>query len=189
MDETELALQFVIDNCIAGTSILDVGCGCGIPVARDLSRKFHVTGIDISKSQIKLAKRNVPGCDFFCCDILEYECNPNSYAAIVSFYTLFHIPKSNHRTIFEKFHNWLEERGVLALTVGRKDEKSYIENDFMGATMYWSNYNLEQYISMAENTGFTVLNDRMTDFGYDERILHTEGESHPVLFARKKPSR
>jgi ubiquinone/menaquinone biosynthesis C-methylase UbiE len=32
-----------------GARILDLGCGAGIPVARDLAERFEVTGVDISE--------------------------------------------------------------------------------------------------------------------------------------------
>src|SRR5579859_4177324 len=39
-----------------GAHVLDLGCGCGDPVARWLSQRFYVTGIDISDVQIRRAQ-------------------------------------------------------------------------------------------------------------------------------------
>src|SRR5712692_8745566 len=44
-----------------GATILDVGCGAGMPIDRYLlERGFRVTGLDISEKQIELARRHVP---------------------------------------------------------------------------------------------------------------------------------
>jgi 2-polyprenyl-3-methyl-5-hydroxy-6-metoxy-1,4-benzoquinol methylase len=40
--------------------VLDVGCGAGVPVARALTRRFSVTGIDISGRMVDRARMNVP---------------------------------------------------------------------------------------------------------------------------------
>jgi len=41
--------------------VLDIGCGCGIPVARRLTAAGHqVTGVDISDVQIERARSLVP---------------------------------------------------------------------------------------------------------------------------------
>src|SRR2546428_1203915 len=39
-----------------GAAILDLGCGCGIPVARRLASRFAVTGVDFSPVQIARAR-------------------------------------------------------------------------------------------------------------------------------------
>jgi SAM-dependent methyltransferase len=66
--------QFWLDQLIArlpaGVRVLDLGCGAGLPVARDLQdRGFVVTGIDGSRRQIELARGNVPGPTFVQADM------------------------------------------------------------------------------------------------------------------------
>jgi len=53
-----------------GSIILDLGCGAGKPIDRFFVNRGHkVIGIDISKKQIKLAKRNVPEAKYVVKDI------------------------------------------------------------------------------------------------------------------------
>jgi 2-polyprenyl-3-methyl-5-hydroxy-6-metoxy-1,4-benzoquinol methylase len=48
-----------------GGRVLDLGCGAGIPVARDLTALGHaVVGVDVSAQQIIRARRNVPKATF-----------------------------------------------------------------------------------------------------------------------------
>lgn len=43
-----------------GAMVLDLGCGTGVPVARRLSARFAVTGVDLSSRHVEMARRNVP---------------------------------------------------------------------------------------------------------------------------------
>ena len=56
----------------AGGSVLDLGCGCGVPVARSLAAAgYQVTGVDISEVQIERAQRLVPAGTFIRADASE----------------------------------------------------------------------------------------------------------------------
>ena len=53
-----------------GSRVLDLGCGLGIPVARDLAALGHiVVGIDGSSQQIVRARHNVPQATFIEADM------------------------------------------------------------------------------------------------------------------------
>lgn len=47
-----------------GEPVLDLGCGAGIPTSRWLSRRFQVTGIDLSDIQTERARRLLPSWKF-----------------------------------------------------------------------------------------------------------------------------
>src|SRR5690349_20498164 len=54
----------------AGAMVLDLGCGAGEPVARELvAHGFRVTGVDASLGQIEPARRNVPEASFVHADM------------------------------------------------------------------------------------------------------------------------
>ena len=44
----------------AGSDVLDLGCGAGVPMTRALAAGRRVTGVDISARQIELARAAVP---------------------------------------------------------------------------------------------------------------------------------
>src|SRR4051794_28238518 len=81
--------QFWLDQLIArlpaGVRVLDLGCGAGLPVARDLrDRGFVVTGIDGSARQIELARDNVPGAAFIQADMTRAEFAAASFGAVTA---------------------------------------------------------------------------------------------------------
>jgi SAM-dependent methyltransferase len=70
--------------------VLDLGCGAGLPVARDLiARGFRVTGVDGSARQIEQARRNAPEAKFIQADMAAVEFLPFSFEAVSAFYTGF----------------------------------------------------------------------------------------------------
>ena len=54
-----------------GDRILDLGCGCGVPVACILAEQFAVTGVDISPVQIERARELGLSAEFVCADMVE----------------------------------------------------------------------------------------------------------------------
>src|SRR5271165_627955 len=62
------------DRLPAAGRILDIGCGCGVPVARHLtSAGYQVTGVDISGVQIERARQLVPAASFILADATELD--------------------------------------------------------------------------------------------------------------------
>ena len=57
--------------------MLDLGCGNGVPVARELSARFAVTGVDLSPVQVERARALVPGARFVCADMTAVEFEPS----------------------------------------------------------------------------------------------------------------
>jgi ubiquinone/menaquinone biosynthesis C-methylase UbiE len=95
--------------------VLDLGCGCGIPVAQELAQTFRVTGVDISEVQISRAKSLVPDATFLCADITTANFPSHTYAAIVSFFAIIHIPLQEQQPIFESIFRWLSQADTLWL--------------------------------------------------------------------------
>ncbi len=77
--------------------VLDLGCGCGLPATKLLAEYFKVTGVDFSEVQIERARILVPSAEFICSDIADVQFSNDSFAAVVSFYTIIHIPLDEHR--------------------------------------------------------------------------------------------
>ncbi|MFD0069801.1 methyltransferase domain-containing protein, partial [Streptomyces sp. NPDC127574] len=52
---------WLVESLAAGSRVLDLGCGTGVPTARQLSDAgLEVTGIDLSPGMVKLAGESVP---------------------------------------------------------------------------------------------------------------------------------
>ena len=80
--------------------VLDLGCGAGVPVARDLiARGFEVTGVDASARQIERARGNVPQARFILADMTTIEFPAFDFDAVAAFYSITHIPRDRHASL------------------------------------------------------------------------------------------
>ncbi|MBE7182343.1 MAG: class I SAM-dependent methyltransferase, partial [Terriglobus roseus] len=92
------------------SKILDLGCGAGIPVALSLTthpNSYHVTGVDISLEQIKHARLNVPAATFHHADMASPTLDaalggPETFDAVVAFFSIFHLPRAMHADMFRR---------------------------------------------------------------------------------------
>jgi cyclopropane fatty-acyl-phospholipid synthase-like methyltransferase len=181
--ETVPDVDLLIDMLDEGARILDIGCGAGVPVARTLAQRFEVTGVDLSKEMVRLARKNVPDATFMHADIMEIDLPDAGFDAVVAFYTVFHIPKEHHKALFQRIHLWLKVGGYLLVTVADEDGEPYT-GEFHGVTMYWSHHGLQEYLEMLGETGFELI--RTTSIGHGYKQSHeTPEEHHPLILAKK----
>ncbi len=138
-----------------GDAVLDLGCGCGVPVAQELAQQFAVTGVDISPVQIERARRLVPQGAFICADMAGVDFPPQSFAAIVSFYALIHLPVAEHRPLLARCFDWLQPGGLLLAIVGHSAWTG-TEAAWHGAPMYWSHADEATYLRWLAEIGFAL---------------------------------
>ena len=139
-----------------GSSVLDLGCGSGDPADIEIAQKHKVTGVDISQAQIDLALRNVPSGRFIHGDAGSVEFPVNSFDAVVSFYTLEHIPRVEHETILRRIHDWLQPGGFLLISTEAGEAEGVIAQ-WLGAPMYFSCFDPETVKQLVCKAGFEIV--------------------------------
>lgn len=139
-----------------GSSILDVGCGSGVPISAYLANNgFKVTGIDISSNMIKKAKSlNLPNSTFIVEDILTY--NPNTtFDAIIAFDSLWHIKYNDQPKIYGKIASLINKDGLFIFTHGKSDDE--VIGTMFGESFYYSALSTEAVKKLLEENGFIIL--------------------------------
>jgi len=162
----------------AGDTVLDLGCGCGVPATGLLAKNFAVTGVDLSPVQIARARRLVPAAQFQCADMSTLEFPAKSFAAVVSFYAIIHVPLEEQPAIFKNIYRWLRPGGYLLATLG-SGAWTGTEDDWLGAPMYWSHADRATYVAWLEETGFEVL---------WTRFIPERTGGHTLVLAKRLPS-
>jgi len=178
------ALAPLIERLPAGARVLDLGCGAGVPITKALAGRFDVTGVDFSPAQLALARRQVPAARFVEADMTRCELAAESFDAVVSFFAIFHLPRDEHGPLFGRVRDCLKPGGYFLATLALADEAGYTEDDFHGATMYWSNFDLAAYRRLLGACGFEVLADWLLS---DGPATTSDPEVQPVVLARKPP--
>ena len=144
-----------------GARVLDAGCGAGVPVARFLSARFQVVGVDISAEQLKRAGELVPLAAFCRMDMTALAFLDDSFDAICSLYAIFHVPRDQHAGVFQEFYRVLRSPGHILVTVGSHDEEQWVEHDWFGVSMYWSSFAPEKSLEIIRDAGFEVVWSRV----------------------------
>jgi len=131
----------------ARASVLDLGCGCGVPISRALADLGQeVVGVDISAVQVERARRLVPGARFVQADAAGLTFGPDSFDAIVCLYMLIHLPQAEQQALIGNLRTWLRPGGVLLATVGATAWTGE-ETDWLGGgeRMWWSHPGADTY--------------------------------------------
>jgi SAM-dependent methyltransferase len=151
------ALSPLLERLPAGSRVLDLGCGAGVPITLALSQHYEVTGVDFSREQIALAKAQVPKATFVQADMTACFFPEGSFDAVVCFFAIFHLPREEHAGLFQQIHRWLKPGGYFLATLALTNEPAYTESDYFGQEMYWSNLAIEEYKDLLHETGFDIL--------------------------------
>jgi SAM-dependent methyltransferase len=149
-------LALLIDLLAPGVEVLELGCGAGMPVTQTLAQNCRVTGVDISAAQIALARAHVPNAMFIHSDLTALDFPPHSFDAVVGFYTLTHVPRAEHGALLARIHSWLRPGGLFFATMGANDAPGGIEQDWLGAPMYWSHFDAETNRALVREAGFIL---------------------------------
>lgn len=172
-------LERLLERLPTNASVLDAGCGAGVPITSHLAEHGQVTGVDFSVAQLQLAKDLVPTAKFVCQDLSDLGFAEHSFNAICSYYAIIHIPRSLHSHVLAEFHKLLVPGGVALLCLGAEDLEEDIEVDYFGTEMYWSHYDEATNKRMLQNAGFQELwSDLVPDVAFGEG-------KHLFVLARK----
>ena len=157
--------------------VLDLGSGVGIPIDKYLVEQgYHLTGIDFSKKHIQQAQKYVPEATFIHQDFTKINFKPKSFDAIISFYAIFHIPRTEHESLFKKIHSLLVDKGVVVLTLGMYDSELDI-SEFVGAKqMAWSHFSAQKNKELVQKNDFEII--------YEENQIEPD-ENHLWILAQK----
>src|SRR5271156_4733186 len=148
-----------IDNLVrilpSEASVLELGCGAGVPSTQTLiSHGLQVTGVDISASQIALAREHIPQARLIHSDMMSLSFPPNSFNAIVGFYSIFHLPKEEQGIMISRATRWLKPGGWLLCNFHTAEGDTVRENWFKpGVSIFSSGLGVEGNRDMLRKDG------------------------------------
>ncbi|MBA2391250.1 MAG: class I SAM-dependent methyltransferase [Ktedonobacteraceae bacterium] len=151
--------------------VLELGCGAGVPGTQLLAQQAHVTGIDISATQIALARQNIPTATLLQADMMTLTFPPAFFDAIVAFYSVIHLPRTEQAILLGRLAEWLRPGGYILVNLGVVDDSGSIEPDWLGTAMYWSSYDAQTNLDLILQAGFTLIETEiLTDDEDRERV-------------------
>jgi SAM-dependent methyltransferase len=159
-------------------TVLDIGCGTGVPVARYLmEHRCQVTGVDASSAMITRCADRFPERTWHLADMrtLALGCEFNGILAWDSF---FHLTQDDQRRMFPIFRRHAAAGAALMFTSG--PSAGEVIGSFEGEPLFHASLDSDEYRGLLHDNGFDVVTHVVTD--------PTCGD-HTVWLARAKPAR
>ncbi len=138
----------------AGTDVLELGCGSG-PAAPALSAGRRYVGVDLSGTQLAIARRRVPKATFIHADFTSLAFRPASFDGVVAFYVFMHVPRDELAPTFERIFGWLRPGGRLMLTLGTIDAEDRVE-EWLDVPMFFAGLSSEAHERLLREAGFDL---------------------------------
>lgn len=162
----KLVAQDQLDDFItlvnAPARVLDIGCGPGYD-AGYLSKKYSVTGVEISKKFADIARYENPNVDIIHADIMNYDMGKGQYKGIWARDSIHHLKGEDLDKVFPRMYDALVEGGIAYIIV-REGQGEVMEKE--GTNYYVSEkffhlFTVDELQDRAQKAGFkTVKLDR-----------------------------
>ncbi|GAB7067415.1 class I SAM-dependent methyltransferase [Mycolicibacterium hodleri] len=138
-----------------GGTVLDIGCGSGIPIARELIRRgVNVTGFDGSSTMLALFERNVPATPVHLGDMRELSLG-RRFDGLLAWDSLFHLSPSDQRAMFPRFAAHAAPGAALMFTSGNSEGAAIGHLD--GVPLYHGSLDPDGYLESLDANGFDVV--------------------------------
>lgn len=166
-------------------SVLELGCGYGVPVTQKLLShpNFSVTANDLSSAQLALARASLlpdlrgpthGRLTLLEGDMLTLDFAPATFDAVVGMYSIIHLPRAEQVEMLRKIVAWLKSGGwVLANfaaeeLAGREIQK-WLEEE--KGWMFWSSWGSERTVEKVREMGLEVVVQETVEDAVDAKFL------------------
>lgn len=171
----------------AGSRVLDLGCGTGLPTARQLTAAdLRVTGVDLSSGMLALARAHVPEAEFVQADITDLvEGGPvplDSFFGVAAFFSLLMLPRPEIPRALAIVHGLLRPGGLLALGMVEADVDD-MEIPFLGNVIRVSGYLRDELRHVVQDAGFEVITE--DSYSYAPASADVPPEEQLFLYCRR----
>jgi SAM-dependent methyltransferase len=146
-----------LDVFLAGlppsSSILDVGCGTGRPMAEHAIAQGHrVTGVDQSEALLARASARFPGSRWILSRLETFGFD-GCYQGVICWDALFHVERSHHEPILARISRCLAPGGRLMLTIGGSDHPAFTDTMF-GQRFFYDSHPPQKVLGLLADLGF-----------------------------------
>lgn len=138
-----------------GGRVLDIGCGMGEPMARELiERGFRVTGVDSSARMIGMCRERFPAARWEVRDMRGLALGER-FDGVLAWDSFFHLTRDEQRAMLEVFAAHAKPGTALMFTSGPADGEAV--GVFEGEPLYHASLAPEEYRKLLAGVGFAVV--------------------------------
>ena len=138
-----------------GGSILDIGCGCGEPIARHfIETGYRLTGIDSSSAMIDLCVSRFPQQSWAVADMRTLDLG-RRFDGLLAWDSFFHLRMQDQRAMCAVFRAHAAPSVALMFTSGPRDGEAI--GTFQGEPLYHASLAPDEYRALLDRHGFEVV--------------------------------
>ena len=144
--------------------VLDIGCGTGLPTARQLvAAGCTVTCIDISPVMLAYARCNVPTAQFSELDVMDLARLPDSFDAVVAFFSLLNLPRAAIPRALSLIRGALAPGGLFSLAMVEADVDD-VPIHFLGSRILVTGYLRDELRSVLHAARFSIEEEKAISY-------------------------
>jgi len=148
-------LDAFADALPPGVTVLDIGCGTGVPVGSGLiGRGFEVTGVDSSPAMIALCRDRFPNAEWRIADMRRLDLG-RRFDGLIAWHSFFHLAPDDQRAMFPVFARHAAPGAVLTFTSG--PEEGVRIGEWQSEPLYHASLSQEEDRALLAASGFEVL--------------------------------
>jgi SAM-dependent methyltransferase len=153
----------------SASTILDLGCGGGSPVALHMvAQGFRVTGMDSSPTLISLCRERMPDQDWIVADMRSLALG-RRFGGILAWDSFFHLRNKDQETMFQVFATHAAPDAVLMFNAGF--DRSEIVGSYRGDPLYHASLEPSEYEALLVGHGFELIEHSINDLTKGGRIF------------------
>ncbi|WP_416909028.1 MAG: class I SAM-dependent DNA methyltransferase [Polymorphobacter sp.] len=142
-------------------AVLDIGCGAGVPLARELLRRgFEVTGVDAAATMVALFSQNLPGTRVHLADMRALALGAR-FDGLLAWDSLFHLPGEAQRPMFARLAAHARPGAALMFSSGPAEGSAM--GVLEGEPLYHGSLGAAEYRALLDRAGFDVVDHVVED--------------------------
>lgn len=162
-------IERFLDFFTAGGTVLDLGCGGGVPVAAHMAAHgMHVTGVDSSPTLIALCRSRMPDQEWIVADMRTLALG-RQFGGILAWDSFFHLTHDDQRRMFRNFAAHSAVGTILMFNAGLSQGEAV--GTYRGDPLYHASLDPSEYETLLSGVGFELIEHSINDPAKGGRIF------------------